>query len=88
METDPLRAVVIGSGVGGAAAALLLAHAGIPTVLIERERRLGGSCAGYERDGFRIDTGAHLFCRGDEGPLGDVLRRVGESDALDRKSVV
>lgn len=85
METDPLRAVVIGSGVGGAAAALLLAHAGVPTILIERERRLGGSCSGYERDGFRIDTGAHMFCRGDEGAIGDVLRRVGGSDALSFK---
>lgn len=82
METDPLRAVVIGSGVGGAAAALLLAHAGVPTILVERERRLGGSCSGYERDGFRVDTGAHMFCRGEEGAIGDVLRRVGGSDAL------
>ncbi|WP_437617172.1 FAD-dependent oxidoreductase [Sorangium sp. So ce834] len=78
----PLRAVVIGSGVGGAAAALLLSHAGIPTLLAEKERRLGGSAAAVERDGFRVDTGTHMLCRGEDGPLGDVLRRVGQGDAI------
>ncbi|WP_437729517.1 phytoene desaturase family protein [Sorangium sp. So ce861] len=78
----PLRAVVIGSGVGGAAAALLLSHAGIPTLLAEKERRLGGSAAAYEKDGFRVDTGTHMLCRGEDGPLGDVLRRVGQGDAI------
>ncbi|WP_437629485.1 FAD-dependent oxidoreductase [Sorangium sp. So ce854] len=82
MDEVPLRAVVIGSGVGGAAAALLLAHAGIPTVLAEKERRLGGSAAAYERDGFRVDTGTHMLCCGEDGPLGDVLRRVGQGDAI------
>ncbi|WP_437475708.1 FAD-dependent oxidoreductase [Sorangium sp. So ce1014] len=82
MDEVPLRAVVIGSGVGGAAAALLLAHAGIPTLLAEKGRRLGGSAAAYERDSFRVDTGTHMLCRGEEGPLGDVLRRVGQGDAI------
>ncbi|WP_437594866.1 FAD-dependent oxidoreductase [Sorangium sp. So ce1000] len=82
MDEAPLRAVVIGSGVGGAAAALLLAHAGIPTLLVEKERRLGGSSAAYDRDGFRVDTATHMLCCGEQGPLGDVLRRVGQVDAL------
>ncbi|WP_437283651.1 FAD-dependent oxidoreductase [Sorangium sp. So ce375] len=82
MDEAPLRAVVIGSGVGGAAAALLLAHAGIPTLLVEEERRVGGSSAAYERDGFRVDTATHMLCCGEQGPLGDVLRRVGQGDAI------
>lgn len=77
-----LRAVVIGSGIGGSAATLLLAHAGIPVTLVEKNRRIGGSCSGYEKRGFKIDIGTHMFCRGDKGPLGDVLRRVGEGGAL------
>lgn len=79
----PLRAVVVGSGIGGAAATLLLAEAGIPTTLIEKNRRIGGSCSGYEKQGFRIDIGTHMFCRGIKGPLGDVLRRVGEEGAIE-----
>jgi prolycopene isomerase len=76
------RAIVIGSGIGGAAAALVLADAGIPTTLLEKNRRVGGSCSGYEKQGFKIDIGTHMFCRGPKGPLGDVLRRVKEDGAL------
>ena len=79
---DGPRAVVIGSGIGGSAATLLLAHAGVPVTLIEKNRRLGGSCSGYEKQGFRIDIGTHMFCRGAKGPLGDVLRRAGSEGAI------
>jgi prolycopene isomerase len=81
-EPDLPRAVVIGSGIGGSAATLLLAHQGIPTTLIEKNRRIGGSCSGYEKQGFSIDIGTHMFCRGSAGPLGDVLRRVGRDGAI------
>jgi len=76
------RAVVIGSGIGGTAATLLLAHAGVPVTLIEKNRRVGGSCSGYDKQGFHVDIGTHMFCRGSKGPLGDVLRRVGEDGAI------
>ena len=77
------RAVVIGSGIGGSAATLLLAHAGIPVTLVEKNRRLGGSCSGYEKKGFKIDIGTHMFTRGDRGPLGGVLRHVGRAGEID-----
>ncbi|HEY4121639.1 MAG TPA: FAD-dependent oxidoreductase, partial [Byssovorax sp.] len=80
--TDAPRAIVVGSGIGGAAAALLLAHAGLPVTLVEKNRRVGGSCAGYEKQGFHVDIGTHMFSRGAAGPLGDVLRRVGEASAV------
>ncbi len=82
MDGTP-HAVVIGSGIGGAAATLLLAHADIRTTLIEKNRRVGGSCSGYEKQGFTIDIGTHMFSRGPAGPLGDVLRRVGADGAID-----
>ncbi|MCS6912524.1 MAG: NAD(P)/FAD-dependent oxidoreductase [Myxococcales bacterium] len=78
----PLRAVVIGSGIGGSAAALLLQHAGVPTTLVEKNRRIGGSCSAYEKQGFQIDIGTHMFCRGPRGPLGAVLRRVGREGEI------
>src|SRR5687767_15317499 len=77
-----MRAVVVGSGIGGSAATLLLADAGIPVTVIEKNRRIGGSCSGYEKHGFHIDIGTHMFCRGKKGPLGDVLRRVKADDAI------
>src|SRR5450432_3640983 len=80
---DTPRAVVIGSGIGGSAAAMLLAHAGIPTTLVEKNRRVGGSCSGYDKSGFHIDIGTHMFCRGAKGPLGEVLRRTGREGAIE-----
>lgn len=76
------RAVVIGAGIGGTAATLLLAHAGLRVTLVEKNRRLGGSCSSYEKQGFRVDIGTHMFSRGNRGPLGDVLRRVDEDGAI------
>jgi len=77
-----VNAVVIGSGIGGSAATLLLAHAGIPVTLVEKNRRIGGSCSGYEKQGFHVDIGTHMFCRGNKGPLGDVLRRTNDDGAI------
>jgi phytoene dehydrogenase-like protein len=81
-DTRTPRAVVIGSGIGGSAATLLLAHAGVRTTLVEKNHRLGGSCAGYTKRGFQIDIGTHMFTRGHKGPLGQVLRRVGHPSAV------
>ncbi len=79
------RTIVIGSGLGGAAATLTLAHAGLPVTLVEKNRALGGSCAQYEKRGFKLDVGTHMFSRGPHGPLGDLLRRVGQPEAIQFK---
>ena len=74
--------VIVGSGIGGTAAACVLAHAGLRVTLLEKNRRIGGSCSGYDKHGFHVDIGTHMFCRGARGPLGDVLRRVNREGAL------
>ncbi|GIF11891.1 phytoene desaturase family protein [Actinoplanes teichomyceticus] len=53
--------VVIGAGVGGLAAAIRLAEAGHRVTVYERSGEVGGKLAGYERDGFRFDTGPSLL---------------------------
>ena len=70
-------AIVIGSGVGGAVTAALLAREGERVLVLERNRALGGVLASYERDGFKLDFGSHLISRGERGPLGQALRRAG-----------
>jgi len=72
----PDRAVVIGSGIGGSAAAALLARQGFEVLLLERNRFPGGKAGSYEREGFTCDMGAHYAGRGERGPLGEVARRV------------
>ena len=81
--TQQSRVVVIGAGIGGSALTLLLAHAGVPVTLLEKNKYLGGSCAGYEKHGFQIDFGTHMFSRGPQGPLGEVLRRTGNPRAVE-----
>lgn len=51
------RAVVIGGGFGGMAAALRLRAKGYRVTLIDRCQRLGGRAQVFERDGFRHDAG-------------------------------
>lgn len=51
------RALVIGGGFGGMAAALRLRAKGYRVTLIDRCPRLGGRAQVFERDGFRHDAG-------------------------------
>jgi phytoene dehydrogenase-like protein len=75
--------IIIGSGIGGAAAGALLAHAGYKTLVLEKNNFVGGRCTSYEKDGFTVDVGVHLFGVGDKGSLGDICRKVGTPDAID-----
>lgn len=60
-ETPP-RAIVVGGGFGGMAAALRLRAKGYAVTLHDRCDRLGGRAAVFERDGFRHDAGPTVLC--------------------------
>lgn len=55
------RIVLIGGGIGGLAAAALLAREGHDVVLLERNADVGGRAGSWERDGFRFDTGPSWY---------------------------
>ncbi|MFK7820595.1 MAG: phytoene desaturase family protein, partial [Planctomycetaceae bacterium] len=55
------KAIVIGSGLGGLAAACTLAARGHEVTLVERSEWLGGKAAVLERDGFRFDMGPTIL---------------------------
>lgn len=69
--------IVVGTGVGGSVTAALLANAGLHTLVIEKNRALGGVLASYEREGFKLDFGSHLIACGERGALGHALQRAG-----------
>ena len=64
------RIAVIGGGLGGLAAACVLAARGYRVSLFERSQWLGGKAAVLEGDGFRFDMGPTILT------LPSVLRRI------------
>ncbi len=50
-------AIVIGTGIGGLAEGLLLAHAGKKVALFEKNDILGGRFCSWKKDGFTLDMG-------------------------------
>jgi phytoene dehydrogenase-like protein len=72
VEVDVL---VIGSGIGGLAAASLLAHQGRKVLVVEQHERVGGRGSTVEIDGFKVSTGAVALELG--GPMEEIFRTVG-----------
>ena len=69
MPKSKYDVVVIGTGIGGSACGPLLAKAGLKTLILEKNDKIGGICSYYEKKGFHCDVGTHTFSRGDKGPL-------------------
>ena len=63
---DHYDAIVIGSGVGGLAAAVLLAEHGQRVLVLERHYAAGGFTQTFRRPGFEWDVGVHYV-----GQVGD-----------------
>ena len=60
--TSPKRVVIIGAGPAGLSAAVDLAEAGRPVVVLEKdERYVGGIARTVEYKGYRFDIGGHRF---------------------------
>ncbi len=64
--STPYDCVVIGSGVGGLAAALSVANAGRSVLVLEAARDLGGMLNPFSRKGYHFDVGIHYV--GQAGP--------------------
>ncbi|MGG6294381.1 phytoene desaturase family protein [Leptolyngbya sp. AN02str] len=80
LETD---VVVIGSGIGGLSCAALLAGYGFEVVVCESHSIPGGAAHGFERQGYRFDSGPSLYSgmsySPSPNPLKQVLDAIGES---------
>ena len=60
-EHDHWDAIVIGSGIGGMAAAAALSRVGHKVLLLEQHQTLGGLTHSFSRDGFTWDVGMHYL---------------------------
>lgn len=69
------EAIVIGGGIGGLAAASLIAKSGRPVRLFEQSRALGGRAQTKQQDGFYLNIGPHALYRSGRGI--EVLRELG-----------
>lgn len=61
MKVMPLNAVIVGSGIGGLAAAIRLAVKGYSVDVFEKNNYPGGKLSAFEKGGFVFDAGPSLF---------------------------
>ena len=73
--------LVIGSGIGGLCCGALLARYGFAVTVCESHSIPGGAAHGFERGGFRFDSGPSLYSGLSHRPSSNPLRHV--LDALD-----
>lgn len=82
---DAMHTIVLGSGIGGLSAALLLAKAGRRVTLIECNGEIGGRMRRFHRNGIPFDTGLH-FTSSLNGILGQAFATLGVLDGLTAES--
>lgn len=68
--------VVVGSGIGGLCCAALLAQAGLEVTVCESHSIPGGAAHGFERQGFKFDSGPSLYSGMSYSPSPNPLRQV------------
>lgn len=70
-------ALILGSGMGGLASAVLLAKQGKKVAILEKNPMPGGRLTSWEKEGFNVDLGVHLISRGAKGPVYQLLEETG-----------
>jgi phytoene dehydrogenase-like protein len=71
-HADMNKVLIIGSGIGGLSAGIILAKLGFAVTVVEKNRQPGGMMRSYVRQGVHCNVGLHYLGALDEG---QVLRR-------------
>ncbi|WMW22328.1 NAD(P)/FAD-dependent oxidoreductase [Methanolobus mangrovi] len=73
-----MKAIIIGSGLGGLLSAAKLSNAGYEVEVFERLPIIGGRFTNIPYKGFQLSTGAlHMLPHGPSGPLAQLLEEIG-----------
>ena len=76
-------AIIIGSGLGGLAAATVLARAGKRVLVVERLANFGGAATLYRHGRMTMEASLHEISEEDVAPPHGVLHRLGVSEGLE-----
>ena len=61
--------IIIGAGIGGLVCGCYLAKAGLKTLIVEKNAKVGGYCASFTRNGFKFDACVHSLGSCGEGRI-------------------
>jgi phytoene dehydrogenase-like protein len=74
--------IVVGAGIGGLGCAALLSHAGLKTLVLEKNNFIGGRCCSYKKNDCTLDVFIHMFATCEKGPFGEIMRQTEMPDAI------
>lgn len=84
MNSKTYDAIIIGSGMGGLTASALLAKKGWKTLLLEKERQVGGYVVSFRRSDFTFDaTGAFVGGCQEGGEFHQILKEIGADEEIE-----
>ncbi len=74
--------IIVGGGIGGSACGALLSKANFKTIIFEKNKDTGGKASIYEKKGFKLEAGVHMFSRCENGPHNQVLKELNAEKSL------
>lgn len=78
------RLLIIGGGIAGLSAGIFAEKNGFESMILEKNRVLGGECTGWDRQGFHIDGCIHWLVGTKKGtPMNDLWGAVGALDEVE-----
>lgn len=83
-NTKAKNVIILGAGLAGLTAGYQLSKAGLNTLIIERDSKVGGLAKTLEHNGFRFDVGGHRF-KTDNKPIEQLVRNLLDNELLEVK---
>jgi len=81
-----MKAIVIGSGLGGLLSAAKLSGTGYEVEVFERLAMIGGRFTNFNINGYQLTTGAlHMLPHGPTGPLAQLIKEVNADVIIERQ---